>query len=658
MHFPLLHDLLIILGFSVLVVFLFQRLRLPSILGFLATGMLIGPTGLSLINAVEEIEVLAEIGVVLLLFVIGLELSLKQLVSIRKTVFLGGALQVGLTVGVTLLVAYLLGFTWPEAVFIGFLFSLSSTAIVLKILQERNEISTPHGRNALGILIFQDLIVVPMMLVTPILAGQSTDVGYAIFELVVKSFLVVLFTLLSARYLMPKVLFAIARTNSKELFLLATITFCFGVAWITSEIGLSLALGAFLAGLIISESEYSYQATSIILPFRELFTSFFFVSIGMLLDFPFFLAHAWVILGLALMVFLIKGALAGLAAILLRYPPKTVVLTGLALFQVGEFAFILSKVGIGYGLLSPEMNQYFLAVSIVTMLATPFVFMYSESFVRKFVPKSIQEKWRGALPEIESADDFSSLENHLVIIGFGLNGKNVSRAAEYSKIPYVIIESNADRVRREKAKGLPIIFGDGSQDHILESVAVHQARVVVIAISDREETKAIITHIRAISSGVFIIVRTRYVKEIIPLLAMGADEVIPEEFETSIEIFSRVLHNYLVPVGELEHLIHVIRSDNYRMFQAQSPVPRTISSSKVPAIKISCVEVQADGGDVVGKTIAAAEIRKRYGVSILAISRKNEMIHSIMPGEKILQHDLVYISGDPEHTDLFFEAVS
>ncbi|RUA14868.1 MAG: potassium transporter KefB, partial [Flavobacteriia bacterium] len=273
MHLPMLQDFLILLGLSMVVVFVLQRLKLPSILGFLVTGILIGPYGFGLLHESDQIEAISEIGVILLLFVIGMELSIKQLMSIKNTVFIGGALQVGLTVLVSGLIYYLLGYTWNEALFVGFLFSMSSTAIVLKVMQERNEMSSPHGRNALAILIFQDIIVVPMMLFTPIIAGQSGNVTNSILMLLLKTAIVLGITVISARYLVPRLMHLVAKTKSKELFLITTITICFAVAFLTSEAGLSLALGAFLAGLIISESEYSHQATSIILPFRELFTS-------------------------------------------------------------------------------------------------------------------------------------------------------------------------------------------------------------------------------------------------------------------------------------------------------------------------------------------------------------------------------------------------
>ena len=657
MDFPLLQDIVILLGFSVLVVLILQRFRLPSILGFLLTGVIIGPSGLSLIEAVHEVEVLAEIGIILLLFVIGMELSLKQLKSMRKTVFFGGFVQVGLTVLVTSLIYMFLGFSWNEAVFVGFLFSLSSTAIVLKVLQDRNEIFAPHGRNALGILIFQDIIVVPMMLVTPILAGQTTDLGMEVLELIVKSALVVALTYVGGRHLVPRLMYVIAKTKSKELFLLTTITLCFAVAFLTAEAGLSLAFGAFLAGLVISESDYSHQATSTILPFRELFTSFFFISIGMLLDLDFFLSHIGVVLLLVVVVFFLKGTIAAIATAFLKYPPRTVVLTGLALFQIGEFAFILSRVGIEFGLLTPLMNQYFLSVSIATMLLTPFVLIYSEKLARMFIRS---QKWSGravgAAPTEHS--HLEGMENHLIIIGYGINGTNVARAARYASIPYVIIELNADTVKREKANGEPIVYGDAVHDHILEAVQLEKARVVVVAISDPQATKTIISNIRSLSQSVFVVVRTRYVKETDSLFSLGADEVIPEEFETSIEIFSRVLHNYLVPIHELEHLVETIRSDNYEMFQVRSKAPKTSWLTKIPDFNITSVRLMADSGKVVGKTVEEAAVRRRFGVNILAISRDDRMISSIDPGEKLVQNDLVYISGDQEHIEKFFQAVS
>ncbi|WP_324718983.1 monovalent cation:proton antiporter-2 (CPA2) family protein [Salinimicrobium sp. HB62] len=659
MHFPLLQDIVVLLGFSVVVVLLLQRLRLPSVLGFLVTGIIIGPFGFGLIENPEQVELLSEIGVILLMFVIGMELSLKQLASMKRTVFLGGFMQVGLSIVVTAFIFFVLGSSWNEAVFTGFLFSLSSTAIVLKILYDRNEITAPHGRMALGILIFQDIIVVPMMLVTPIMAGNSANIVNEVLFLLLKSGLVLALTYIGAKYLVPRGMFLIAQTKSKELFLLATIALCFTVAFVTASAGLSLAFGAFLAGLIISESDYSHQATSTILPFRELFISFFFISIGMLLDLDFFVRNAVMILLMVLVVFILKGGVVSLTALALRYSMKTVILSGMALFQVGEFAFILSRVGIENGLLSPQMNQYFLSVSVFTMLLTPFIFLFSGN-TANFILRKLAPGVGGNKIDREvslSAEAANGPEDHLLIIGYGINGTNLSKAAKYADIPYMVLELNPEIVQKEKAKGEPIIYGDAMQEHMLEAVNVKKARVVVIAISDPRATKAIVANIRHLSPSVHIVVRTRYVKEIKSLLALGADEVIPEEFETSIEIFSRVLTNFLVPIDELESLVDSVRADNYQVFQSRKPL-RTFSSSTIPDFKISCVRVMAESGSVVGRTIEEIDVRKKFGVNVLAVSRKGQIIKTVFPTLKLLRNDLVFVSGDQEHIDSFYKAVT
>lgn len=658
MHFPLLQDIIILLSFSVVVVLILQRFNIPSILGFLITGLLIGPYGFGLIAAVDEIEIIAEIGVILLLFVIGMELSLKQLVTMRKTVFIGGFIQVGFSVLLITLIYHYFDFSWAESVFIGFLFSLSSTAIVLKILQDRNEISEPHGRNVLGILIFQDIIVVPMMLATPIIAGENSNVSEELISLLIKSVLGIIFTYASARFIVPWILLRVVRTKNKELFLLTTISICFAVTFLTSEAGLSLALGAFLAGLIISESEYSHQATGTIIPFKVLFASIFFISIGMMLDLEFFIKNTIIILSLAAFVFVTKALIASLAVAILKYPPRTVILTGLALFQIGEFSFILSKVGISNGLMSSETYQYFLSVSIVTMFLTPFVIQYADKVATKLL---LLFRQRQIITEDELGAgnrDMSKLKNHLIIIGYGVNGINLARVADHANIPYVIIESEIDIVRREKQDGKPIIFGDASEEHTLNLVCLKNARIVVIAISDSITTKKIISCIRVISHSVHIIIRTQYMERIDEYIELGADEVVSEKFETSIEIFSRVLHNYLIPVHRLDNLVNTIRADNYKSLQSVKKLSTVMSRTQLPDFNIVSVRLLADSGGVVGKTIIEADIRKEYGITILSILRNNNMITAINPDERLIQNDIVFIKGDVEHIERFYNAVT
>ncbi|HII03115.1 TPA: cation:proton antiporter, partial [Methanosarcinaceae archaeon] len=383
----LLGNIDIILGVSILLLSIFHKFAVPSVLGFLVTGMLLGPYGLGLIGETQGVEILAEFGVIFLLFIIGVELSLKELWEIKKTVLAGGTLQILLTILLVFLLCMQMGFSRASSVFIGFLISLSSTAIVLKILQEKSEVYSPHGRTSLAVLIFQDIIIVPMILVTPLLAGVSQELTGSLSTLLLKGVGIILLVILSARYIVPRLLYYVASTRSRELFLLSVIFICLSTALLTSSAGLSLALGAFLAGLVISESEYSQQTTGYIMPFKDVFMSFFFVSIGMLLDVQYFLENPHVFILMAFAVVFLKALSGAIATFLLGYPLRTTLLTGLALSQVGEFSFVLSKFGLEFNLLDQNTYQTFLAVSILTMGITPFVINGSPGVVDFFLRK-------------------------------------------------------------------------------------------------------------------------------------------------------------------------------------------------------------------------------------------------------------------------------
>ncbi|GEO04990.1 sodium/hydrogen exchanger [Adhaeribacter aerolatus] len=656
MEIPLLTDIIVVLGLAVLVIMLFQRFRFPTILGFLATGVITGPHGFGIIPDTHQIEVLAEIGVILLLFIIGMEFSLHNLFLIKRTVFVGGAVQVFLTILLVTVLLNTAGMALPQAIFIGFLFSLSSTAIVLKLLQDKDELNSPHGKIVLAILIFQDIIVVPMMLVAPLMAGGTQNIAQALLLMLLKGVLVIVFVLLSARYVVPRLLYQVAQTKSRELFILSVVVICFAVAWLTSRLGLSLALGAFMAGLIISESEYSHQATSNIIPFRELFSSFFFVSIGMLLDASFMLEHLPYILGLTLLIILVKTFVATIAAKILRYPLRTSLMVGLAIFQVGEFAFILSKTGIKYGLLTPEVYQYFLSVSLLTMAFTPFV-------INKYQPiASGLSKLLGAQPHLAHAGDnqpdndpLHHLDDHVVIIGYGINGRNVAKAARYARIPYVIVELDAITVRRERRFGEPIVYGDAMHHMILHHVNIQKARVVVIAVSDPAATKRILSGIRQITDKVHIIVRTRFVLEMAENYHLGADEVVPEEFETSIEIFTRVLAKYLQPRDQIEAFTNSIRADNYQMLRTLNGRKQSLGhyDIELPDFEIASLKIFTSGSNIVNKPLREANLRQRFSITIVGINREGQTIHNIDAETFLLQGDVVYVAGKPADISRF-----
>ena len=566
MEIPFLQDIIIIFSLSILVLFVCHQVRIPAIVGFIITGLLIGPHGLAVVKSVDEVEILADIGIVFLLFTIGIEFSVKKLLDIKKSAILGGSLQVFITILVTFFIARQLGFQFDVSVFLGFLIALSSTAIVLKILQSRAEIDSPHGRTTFAILIFQDIIIVPMMLFTPYLSGITDNAGISLLILTLKGIGIILLVYVSAKWIVPKVLYQITRTRIRELFLLVIFVICLATVWMTSSAGLSLALGAFLAGLIISNSEYSHHALSNVLPFRDIFISFFFISIGMLLDIDFLIRQPVFIGLVALSILTLKTIVAGSITLLLGFPLRTGILVGLTLSQVGEFSFILSKTGIDHGLLSGDNYQLFLSVSVLTMAATPFIIALAPRIADSRLLARLPRKLKtGLYPKKEIRE--KKKHDHLIIIGYGVNGRNLARAAKAANISYTIIEMNPDTVRTEKARGEPIQYGDATNESLLKNANIKKAKILVVAISDPTATNRITRMARQLNPTIYIIVRTRFIQRIKPLYTLGADEVIPEEFETSVEIFTRVLMKYLVPNDEINKFISEVRSDSYEMLR-------------------------------------------------------------------------------------------
>lgn len=650
-------DIAIIFGLAVGVVFVCYRLKIPAIVGFLLTGILAGPHGLALIESTEQVQVTAEFGVILLLFSIGLEFSFKGLMDIKKTVLLGGSLQVLLTVSFTAVIAWAMGMPLNQAIFLGFLISLSSTAIVLKQLGEKGEMDTPQGKINLGILIYQDIIVVAMMLFTPLL-GTGAAALHSPLLILAKTAGVIILVIVLALYVIPPLLYQITRTQSRELFLLSIILICFSVAWLTSSAGLSLALGAFLAGLIIAESEYSHQAMANILPFIDTFTSIFFVSIGMLLNAGSMLDNIPLVAAFTLLLLMLKSLIALFTTIVLGYPLRTAIIVGFSLCQVGEFSFILAQTGINNGLIGESLYQVFLAASILTMMLTPFIMNFAPRLATAIYKWPLPERLRsGILPWAAELDQDTHMKDHLIIIGYGINGKNLSRAASFVGVPYVILEINAETVRIEKENGEPIFYGDATHEVVLNTVNIDSARVVVIAISDPLATRRITYSIRRLNPTVHLIVRTRFVADVHDLYELGASEVIPEEYETSVEIFARVLSSYLIPDDEIERYIDRVRKEDYQMFRSRSrnaagQLPLTLSG-----VDIVTVWVEPWYG-VNGKSLAEIDLRKHLGITVLAIYRGEEIISNPGANDIIQSGDKLIIMGEPEQLRQMYKIIS
>jgi CPA2 family monovalent cation:H+ antiporter-2 len=652
MEIPLLKDIFLIFAVALLVVIVCHRLRVPTIVGFLLTGVLAGPHGLGLIRAVHEVEILAEVGVVLLLFTIGLEFSLDSLIKMKTTVLAGGAAQIFSTGLAAAAVSLALGRPPGQAVFFAFLVALSSTAIVLKILQDRAEIDSPHGKVVLGVLIFQDIAVVPMMLFTPLLAGAGQGILLGVMIVLGKGAAVVALTVILARWLIPKILHQAAGLRDQEMFLLAVVCIGLGIAWLTSAAGLSLALGAFLAGLIISESEYSRAALGNMIPFRDVFTSLFFVSIGMLLDTGFFLDHPLMIVLAAAGVITLKAAFAGASTLALGQPFRTSVLAGVSLAQIGEFSFILSMVGLKQGLIAGEDYQLFLAVAVLTMISAPFAIAsgnrISDLALKLPLPRGLKKGWRTP----KDSEEPEPWNDHLIIVGYGPAGRNLSVAAQASDIPYLIIELNPETVRKEKAAGQPIHFGDAAQPAVLEHAGVEKARVLVVGVPDPPATRRVVEQARRHNPRLYIIVRTPYIREMEPLYRLGASEVIPAEFETSIEVFARVLDRYLVPREEIHRFIGEVRKSGYEMFRSASKPAESFCDLRAytPDQDIAALRVE-QGSKAAGRSLGELAFRGSYGVTVMAVRRGDRVISNPGADQELMAGDVAVLIGDPENLE-------
>ena len=638
-----------ILVAAIAVLLVCNRLRIPSVVGFLLTGVLIGPSGLGLVSATERVEIFAEIGVVFLLFAIGLEFSLERLKQIRRFFFVGGSMQALLTTGLIALLMIAGGFSLPRSIFLGFLVTLSSTAIVLKLYADRRELDAPHGKILIGILLLQDFLIVPMIVLTPVLAGNVAASAASIALRFAGSLAVVALVFAVARYLMPRLLHVMVRTRIREVLVLGALAVCLGMAMLTEALEFSLALGAFIAGIIISESEYSHQVVAEVTPFRDVFNSLFFISIGMLLELPFALAHPGPVLGLAGTILAVKAIAGGAAAAILGFPRRIVTIVALALAQVGEFSFVLLRVGQSQGLLDRDLYQTFIAASILTMAATPLLIGVAPRL------GAVLGRWGKGAAREEPEIAVRKLRRHVLVVGFGVNGRNLSRVLRAASIPYMVVELDADSVRQGMADKQPMLYGDATRREILEHAGIEGAEVVVFAISDLDAVRRAIPLARELNPGVHIIVRTRLVGEIEDLHRRGADEVIAEEFETSIEIFTRVLEHYHIPRNVIRAETRALRGEGYQMMR--SPAQTKLPQSFLDLLAAGTTEVFRldEGHGAVGQTLRALDVRHRTGATIIAVVRGEKPWPNPDPDMRLEAGDHLVLVGSHAEIERAFD---
>lgn len=650
-NIPLLKDIVILMAISVPLSILLTRVGLPTVIGFLVTGVIIGPYGFGLVTEIGTVETLSQIGIVLLLFTIGLEFSITRMLSLRREGILGGGFQVGITVLVVFAVGILLGYPMQVSLLLGFIISLSSTAIVLKLLLDKGEVNSPHGNFSVGILIFQDLCVVLMVMVIQSIGGKSGASTMEIARGLGVSIIAFFIIVIAVTYLIPRLFNQVVKLRNREVFILTIVLVCLGTALVTSLFGLSLALGAFIAGLAISESEYSDQIVADVIPFRDTFSSLFFISIGMLLDFNYLISNLPVIAGVVVVIIAVKSlALVGVGQIL-KYPLRLSIAAGLNLAQIGEFSFILIKMGDDFGFLSGGLYQGLLASTIITMAATPFIFQRS-SKIALGVGRHFGARAKEGAKK-------SALSNHVIIVGFGVNGRNLARVLKETGITHVIMDMNMERVREAKSGGHRAVFGDASHPEVIKALGVHTAKMVVVAISDPISTRRIVKTSRDQNPAVSILVRTRYLKEVEDLYRLGANQVIPEEFETSVEIFARVLRDYRIPGNIIQNQIDLIRQEGYAMFRNPSIAGERLTKLTAILEKTVMDTFYVDKGCMVaGKTLAALDLRKKTGATIIAIVRKGEA-RTNPPADYLIEDgDILVILGSHAQLNQAFEMLN
>jgi CPA2 family monovalent cation:H+ antiporter-2 len=644
----LLRDLLAVFIVAGAVVYLLHKLRVPAVVGLLLAGVVVGPHGLKVIHDIHSVELLAEIGVVVLLFTVGLEFSLSWLAKMWHTMLSVGLPQVLLCVGVvTLATSWYLG-SWGSGIFAGMLVAMSSTAVVLKVLIDRGELPTPQGRVGVTVLLFQDLMVMVFMLTLPLLAARDVG-GENIWFGLLKGLGSMITVLVATRFVIPQVLYHVVRTRNRELFLIHIVAVCLGTATLTAASGLSLALGAFLAGLALSDSEYAQQTLSEVLPFRDTLSSLFFISVGMLLDLGFVAGHLPLVSLTVLGIILLKLLAVSGPMLVAGYPLRICLLAGLALAQIGEFSFVLASRGSAIGLMGAEDTQTFLAAAVITMALTPAFIALGPRWTEQLPDLGL---WGERAREQNELPELAALDLHVIICGYGLNGRNIAKTLREVEIPYVVLEMNPITVREQRKAGEPIMFGDCGRDSVLEHAGIHQAKALVLAISDPATTRRATQIARQLNPKLHILVRTRYMADVEDLRKLGADEIVPEELETSIEIFARLLSHYEVPRNLIWDFVERLRHDHYEILRDDR---HALSRVQLPMEVFSQLDVDLisirEQSPAVGQKLREINLRAETGSTLIAVRRGKQLLTNPGPEFQFQAEDIAILLGDRGQLD-------
>jgi CPA2 family monovalent cation:H+ antiporter-2 len=629
-------ELVLVYAVALGVIIVAGWLRIPPIIALIVAGVLTGPSALGFIERAEDVDQLAEIGIVLLLFTVGLEFPMGELRRIWKSVLAGGALQVGLTAAVCAAIAQALGTTGRAAIFIGLFLALSSTAIVLRELARYNRLDSPAGRITTGVLLFQDLAVVLLLLAAPILAG-TVQVN-SVPSVLGRAALALTAILAVGRLILPALFRLVTACGQREAFPLAVLVASVGTAVLGASLGVSMALGAFLAGLVLAGSEFSHQAHAEVRPLRDLLTSLFFISLGMLIDMSTFVRNVPMIVGIAAAAVLLKAGIAGVSLTISSTPTRVAAVSALALAQVGEFSFVLGRDALELGILPAETWQLLLPASILTMLIAPTLVAIG--------PRAADWLQPAARTADAAAGDLPA-GGHVLVLGFGVGGRLVVTALREFGIPYHILDLNGATVREARHAGHPISYGDGTLPDTLEAFGGRAARAVVVVLSDPDASMKVTRTMKQMAPQTPVLVRARYRLEAIRLQEAGAIAV-AEELEASLEVVAQLLAGLDIPGNIIQVLVEDYRRREAMPVLRSSAAPRVALQQLAPDLLSAPVAThQVRAGDWgVGRSVADVNLRATTGVSILAVRREGRAWTSPAPDFALQAEDVLYLLGD------------
>lgn len=622
--FRLIIDLVIVLAAAAGGGLFAALLRQPVLLGYLLGGAIVGPAGLGLVKELIQVETLAQLGAAFLLFALGVEFSLAELKKVKAISLGGGGLQILLTLVVTAVVSVTIGWvTSPvQGVFLGCILSLSSTAVVLKCLMERNETETAHGRVMLGILVVQDLALGLMLAVLPALDRPSEEIGIAVGLALLKTALLALGAIASGIWLIPRLLRLLAQTESRELFLLGVVALCLGIALLTEYLGLSIEMGAFIAGLMISEVEYADQTLTYVEPIRDIFASLFFAAVGMLIDPGFIWNNLELILGLVALVFVGKFLIITPLVRAFRYPLRTALIAGLGLAQIGEFSFVLASKGQALGLVSRRVYLLILGTTAVTLVFTPFVLRA----VPQLLLWSETVPWlKDILDGADAALEFSETlpeKNHIVVCGYGRIGRNIVRMLRDHNYPVVVIDQSEMIVQSLRDGDLPYVYGNAASYHVLATAGVERAKGIAIALPDPMSTRLCLKRALELSPDLDVVVRANQEKDIDLLYQLGAREVVQPEYEASLELSAHLLYSIGIPLPIIQRELQQVRNSHYLDLLPERPAYQVARELETATQDLSNRWYPLpEGSPLAGMTLEETDLRRLTGVSLMAIRR-------------------------------------